>query len=555
MFVEPMALVFVGTVFVLGFAVVAVYVAVWQQRVAKASGFAEDTIAQYRSFILQITHELRNPLQTILGASELLPNDAVDDQRQQAQIIRSAAENLQMVAANLLGYFGGVQYVAEWSRVDLRALLNSAHEATYPLAFEKGIKLTLDAEHMSQHEINLDEQHVRHILCNVFAHAIGITDAGGVQVFAKTAPAEAGNVDVELRVVHSGMTFSKQTCAAFFEPFGLNDRVPGGHPPGVGLNLHVARAFAREVGGDVTYNSCEEGGGEYFVRVRGRSIEPVSTDGPRLAGVVVPIDDVYARHRFMVPQKRVLVAEDITGIQMVLTEMLERAGHVVHVAASGDDALNLLSSHDIDVAFIDVFLNDMSGVDVIKVARVQQAGVLRKTQYIVVTGDASERVRRNCLDAGASAFLVKPVRVRTLLDTMFYVCHRADTAERDAFRDNPDVLRAAPPAQLVNPALRDIMPGPMIAEAIRDALRYLSAMEVAALTLNWQSALELAAAVRGVALMLGAHFVMHICTQMLERSTDELAYSWTADFRQLTVAVRQVSEALSHEGTVRPLRA
>jgi CheY-like chemotaxis protein len=103
----------------------------------------------------------------------------------------------------------------------------------------------------------------------------------------------------------------------------------------------------------------------------------------------------------------VLVADDQGASRLVLTGILRKAGHRAHAAATGDEALEFLSHHRCDVALLDVHMPGTGGIDVLRLARVMEAGARRRTRFVMLSADTSPSLRSNCMTNGASAFLSK----------------------------------------------------------------------------------------------------------------------------------------------------
>lgn len=127
-----------------------------------------------------------------------------------------------------------------------------------------------------------------------------------------------------------------------------------------------------------------------------------------------------AKRRAMTKAKRslrVLLAEDNPTNQMVIREVLAGAGHAVTLAVSGEDALDKIEAREFDVAIVDMNMPDVSGVDVIRAVRTTLLD-RRTLPIIVLTANATSDAKAECFDAGANAFLTKPVKFPKLLETI-----------------------------------------------------------------------------------------------------------------------------------------
>ena len=124
------------------------------------------------------------------------------------------------------------------------------------------------------------------------------------------------------------------------------------------------------------------------------------------------------RHRARVRPLRLLVADDQPANLMVLRRLLEKAGHQAQTVDSGEDVLAALEDGHFDGVIIDLHMPGVSGLDVLKQVRVMEAGAQALTPFIVLSADATAATVRACEQAGARAFLTKPIAVNRLLDAL-----------------------------------------------------------------------------------------------------------------------------------------
>lgn len=161
--------------------------------------------------------------------------------------------------------------------------------------------------------------------------------------------------------------------------------------------------------------------------------------------------DRYTREREVLPPIEVLVAEDNPTNQKVIKGILEKAGHSVYLVADGDQALNALENHHFDLAIMDVQMPVLDGLEALKIysfAQPQQGAV----PIVMLSADVTNETRQRCKEAGAKAFLAKPIQAHQLLDAIARVIRgesepghqaaaklkRPNTGTGTATRDNID---------------------------------------------------------------------------------------------------------------------
>ena len=170
--------------------------------------------------------------------------------------------------------------------------------------------------------------------------------------------------------------------------------------------------------------------------------------------------------------RRILLAEDNNTNRMVITRVLENAGHEVVPAEDGDRALDLLSREDFDLAFMDVNMPGTNGLEVVKMHRVSEAGGPR-LPIVALTADATEQARQDCAEAGMDDYLTKPVDP----DLMYAMIVRWTPDHPGGEVDVPQPVDPDEPAETVTPISQhprfQITTEPVIDRKALDALRTL----------------------------------------------------------------------------------
>jgi CheY-like chemotaxis protein len=190
-------------------------------------------------------------------------------------------------------------------------------------------------------------------------------------------------------------------------PFERLDAVRRGIE-GVGLGLVLARDLVRHLGGVLRVASTPGAGSTFSVELE--TTQPAAVDrGPRLMSDMKP--------RSYLEPKRVLYVEDIAMNIRLVEDMLRQRPNVELVPSTlGEAALSLATEHRPDLVLLDLHLPDIGGAEVL--ARLKAHDATRDIPVVILTADATGRHTDEILDAGAVAFLTKPVAIRELLRTL-----------------------------------------------------------------------------------------------------------------------------------------
>ena len=230
-----------------------------------------------------------------------------------------------------------------------------------------------------------------------------------------------------------------------------------------------------------------------------------------------------------------------------MRRLLERAGHDVVFACNGEEALDVLAASDLDAAILDLHMPDINGLDVIKQARVMQAGRQRKTPIVVLSADVTVETMREVEANGAFAFLSKPVVIERLLDTLARIAgadNKQDIAPAAAVSETPQggVLQDLMEMGVGGEALQNLLD-----QCLKDAAKCVSQFEHAAAGRNWEESREALHKLRGVVVNLGAAALAERCAALMRETSGGLATSWRRELGELSRLLEAASSALSRQ--------
>ncbi|MGB5613655.1 MAG: ATP-binding protein [Sedimenticolaceae bacterium] len=189
------------------------------------------------------------------------------------------------------------------------------------------------------------------------------------------------------------------------------------------------------------------------------SVAVSTIEDPRVANFI----DHYARDRRVLQPLEILVAEDNETNQKVVCGILEKAGHRVYLVENGEQALDALDTHRFDIALFDLQMPVMDGLEALKIYRFTHHDGQR-IPVVMLSADVTPEARAECIEVGAAAFISKPVRARTLLESLSSVVHQDDGSQAAGDGASPGAAASAdspPPSRgntdiLDRQALRDL---------------------------------------------------------------------------------------------------
>ena len=367
----------------------------------KARDKAEAASLAKSRYVVGISHELRSPLNAILGYAQLMEADPrIPAERQRGiRIIRESGEHLSAIISGLLDISrieaGRIELYRD--RIRLPALLEGLVQMLRPQAEAKGLRLIYDA-HALPAVVHADEHRLRQILINLLSNAIKFTSAGVVHLSASWRAQIA-----EFAVSDTGPGIEPDDLERIFEPF---ERAAPAAVPGTGLGLTITRLLTEILGGEITVSSRLGSGSRFRVRLM---LSDTSDDGESLAAKQVTGHRGSAR--------RVLVTDDNASHRALMTDLLTPLGFEVRTASSGPECLAAAQQFQPQLFLLDLSMPGMDGLHLARCLRETQAG---HAPIIFISGEAQHGTAPGFdlaadPDLGRCALLGKPVELTALL--------------------------------------------------------------------------------------------------------------------------------------------
>ncbi|MEI6073377.1 MAG: ATP-binding protein [Verrucomicrobiae bacterium] len=239
-------------------------------------------------FLGVMSHELRSPLNGILGFAELLADTALgNEQKDYVRTISSSGEHLLAIVADILD-FSSIDagtlaiHVAPLAVADL---MKTAEDTVRKSAADKRLELRCELAAGVPEQITGDEQRIRQILINLLGNAVKFTASGSVVLRVATA-SEGGRRSLDFCVEDTGIGISSETLSRLFQPFVQGDSKANRRFGGTGLGLAISRRIAEAMGGSITVDSTPGKGSAFTFRL---PLESVCTGG--MAAVPSHISD------------------------------------------------------------------------------------------------------------------------------------------------------------------------------------------------------------------------------------------------------------------------
>jgi signal transduction histidine kinase/CheY-like chemotaxis protein len=355
-------------------------------------------------FVASMSHEIRNPMNGIIGGVKLLkPNTPVT--REQINSLSQRADYLNRLVNNILDFSK-----IESGKMTLKPevfkpgdLADTIRLLFADIAMSAGIELRVAFEGDRTTKVFSDRSRIEQIVVNLVSNAIRFTDEGYVSVELRLIPAKNNQILFAIAVEDSGVGVAPEDQKKIFEPFQQSVRsAPKKRgEKGTGLGLTIVTDIVNMLGGSLRFQS-ELGEGTRFDISLPLEISLEATDNA-FQDSQIKLEGHY------------LIAEDLDYNLEIYKHYFEDWGARVSTALDGKRAMALLAEQAFDAIFLDWDLPDCSGLEIAERIRANEFPLNTSTPIIAQTAFVGKQAEKACRDAGMNGFIEKPANPEKIL--------------------------------------------------------------------------------------------------------------------------------------------
>ncbi len=410
-----------------------------EQRQRELASKADEANQAKSAFLANMSHEIRTPMTAILGYSEMLEDNVTEETSDECvesiAAIRRSGTHLMMIINDVLDFskIESGKMNVDCHPCNPLVIVQEVYEALRITATKKGLDLRVKLGDAVPESVDTDAYRLRQILINLIGNAIKFTEQGRVEI-------ELGveNDQVRFAVRDTGTGISDSEIDSLFNPFEQVDNSVTRRHEGTGLGLAISARLASLIGGDIEVRSLEGVGSTFTLVIPvgysgiqcsyevacGDSDDEALSDHPVVSDLLVEIGAaVQSRAENQIENRiegRVLLAEDGADNRKLISRMLTRVGLRVEMVENGQQAIDTLDGPGVyDIVLMDMQMPVLDGYSATR--------LLRDMGYtlpiVALTAHAMIGAREECIEAGCSAYVAKPINrdelyaiIRKLMD-------------------------------------------------------------------------------------------------------------------------------------------
>lgn len=386
--------------------------------------------------LANVSHELRNPINGVLGSVDILANRRITDieRTRYVDILKNCSNQLRLVINDVLDFTkldSGEHIDLIKAPANINQTFADVLHILLPSIKDKKIKLEYQALDTPQWAL-IDNIRLQQIVLNLLSNAFKFTESGGrikikISLDSKDIGKDGTNAQLNFSISDTGKGISKDRLSEIFIPFRQLNGEQDNKVHGTGLGLPITKSLVELMGGHLDVTSREHQGTEVQVTI---PVEHVTA--PNLANIgaannldlQAETDDI--EHTATTQKLIVLIADDDYANRHILAGLLQRKGVRILSAENGRVALELAMVERPDFIILDMQMPEMDGIEAAK-------NILAQLDYeptiIGLSGNTLAQHHEQCLAAGMKELLTKPIDVSRLEYWMNYVsCNQGSRA-------------------------------------------------------------------------------------------------------------------------------
>ncbi len=382
----------------------------------KAKIAAEEANRVKSDFLAKISHEIRTPINAVLGMNETILRESEEPEtKKYANDVKSSANSLLTIINELLDSAkieaGKMEIIPV--RYDISSLLNDIHNMIQVRAKEKSLKLTFDIDPHLPVSYFGDDIRIRQVLVNLLTNAVKYTEDGEVTLQI-TGTMEQENMILHCSVKDTGCGIRKEDLNRLFSEFERLDTIHNRHIEGTGIGMSITVQLLRLMGSELKVSSVYGEGSEFFFDLAQRVVnsEPVGDFNERMLQKAA---DFKYETGYLAPEAKILIVDDNALNRKVFVNLLKKTKMQICEADSGPACLNKMREEHFHIVFLDHMMPGMDGVETFR--EIVELGLNDCTPVIMLTANAVTGAKEKYMNEGFDDFLSKPI-IPDALDQM-----------------------------------------------------------------------------------------------------------------------------------------
>ena len=385
---------------------------------------AESASKAKSTFLSNMSHDIRTPMNAIIGFATLALDDIRDGKKVEdylSKILSSSKHLLGLINDILdMSRIESGKVVLEEQETDLVTTLQELQSIMEGQAKERKLKLHVDYSNLRDRHVYCDKTRLNQVMFNLLANAVKFTSEGGSIWLTMSQLEPTYEVEdraiYEIRVKDTGIGIGKEFIKHIFEPFERERTSTVSKIQGTGLGMAITKNIVDMMGGTIEVESQKGVGTEFIIRLELRlqaEARVANEDGTKQHGHAEGVAEFAG--------KRLLLAEDNELNREIACMLLSKYGFVIDTAENGQEAVDLVAASapdHYDLVLMDIQMPVMDGHEATRRIRNLKDKELAKVPVVAMTANAFDEDRKAAKECGMNGFISKPINMQEVVQAL-----------------------------------------------------------------------------------------------------------------------------------------
>jgi hypothetical protein len=338
-------------------------------------------------------------------------------QKKYVETALSSGKSLLNLISDILDFSkieaGGIELINK--ALPLEPLLKSVVESFGSLIDREKVMIDYSIEESIPSVVLTDESRLKQILFNLVGNAVKFTDHGRINIelnFDTLLPDD--HIVLQFKISDTGRGVPQKIISRLFEPFVQGDGSFRRRYGGTGLGLSIVKKLVEAMGGKIELQSIVNQGTVVCFDIKAGLMKEIASKQMIH----------YSKQSVPMKARRILIVEDEKINAMVISAMLGKLGHEIHLASNGLEALQIIQKTEFDYIFMDIQMPELDGVETTRAIRAT-AMKNSRVPIIALTAHAMKGDRERFIGAGMDDYLTKPIEMDRLVEVLLRLQEKA----------------------------------------------------------------------------------------------------------------------------------
>lgn len=362
-------------------------------------------------FIANVSHEIRTPINAILGMDEIILRESKEANiRRYASDIKSAAQTLHGIMNEILDIskIESGKMELEEAPYEIRTLINDTSNFIQLKVKDKGLDFKIEVDKELPSAYWGDGIRLKQILTNILTNAVKYTEEGEITLLVSDLGKESGMQKLHFEVRDTGIGMRQEDLDKITQEYQRFDTGRNRNVEGTGLGMSITMQFIKLFGSELKIESEYGVGSVFEFDIEQRICDENPVGDIRIA--VAKAEETYSYSNMLeIPSSRVLVVDDNAINRKVFMNLLKNTGLEIDDADSGFACLDLVKKNEYKIIFMDHMMPDMDGIETFHALREMDDNLSKDAKVIMLTANAVSGAKEQYLAEGFDDFIPKPI--------------------------------------------------------------------------------------------------------------------------------------------------